>query len=272
MNRFNAGKLSIAVALLAAIGIAGTAARATERVEKRGDFWYDADGRFVSARHVDPPADFPRAGTSWREKSAALGVELPPRPAFLEERHTLAKPARVDDREVLQLNKLIVKFTEDGPVRMRRGSFTRSGSPMPDVREILTRFPAVTVRRLHQTEEREFSTRTRTRESGSRDAGCPISTISTCSPSRRRAARTPPSRTNCSRSTAWRRPISRRRVSRRRKITLSWVDGWPIADDSTTQRTASRELRPWPRTIRRSATITVVCSGGWTATRRPLNS
>ena len=81
MKRLDTTVLSIAAALVAVIATVGTPARATEMVEKRGDFWYDAGGRPVAARHIDPPAGFPRAGTSWSGKSAAPRVGLPPRAA-----------------------------------------------------------------------------------------------------------------------------------------------------------------------------------------------
>lgn len=143
--------------VLAAALIVGGSVRpapAYQIAEVRGDFYYDSEGRCVGHKSAELPAGFERRPMSHKEKFQVMGLRLPDRPTYLEPRMTFPKPAQVDDREgLMQRDKVIVKFVEGTPVRLRNGSLKAAGSAMPEVDAILARYSDATLHRCFDVPE-----------------------------------------------------------------------------------------------------------------------
>ncbi|MEZ5066880.1 MAG: S8 family serine peptidase [bacterium] len=141
--------------VLAAILVAVTpTARALEIAETRGDFYYDSNGELVGHRNADLPEGWERRPQSHAEQLRAMGITLPPAARALTPRTLPVKPDRVDGRRELSRDKIIVKFVDDVPVRLRQGTLRADGSPLPEVQDILARYPDATLHRVFDTEER----------------------------------------------------------------------------------------------------------------------
>lgn len=145
----------LGLAALVAVGVSPARTSAGVHVaEVRGDFYYDADGHLLGMRNVDPPADLVRKPMSAREKFQMLGIQLPTSVRSLEPRWVPAKPSRVDDRQGLSRDKIIVKFVEGMKVRLRNGRLLADGAAIPSVDAILAKYPDAKVQRAFDVEER----------------------------------------------------------------------------------------------------------------------
>jgi hypothetical protein len=142
--------------VLAAALIVGASVRpapAYQIAEVRGDFYYDAQGRCIGHRSAELPAGFERRPMSHKEKFQLMGLRLPERQTYLEPRMTFPKPARVDDRDGLMRDKVIVKFIEGMTVRLRNGRLQAAGAAMPQVDAILARYPEASLHRCFDVPE-----------------------------------------------------------------------------------------------------------------------
>jgi hypothetical protein len=157
-------------ALAAALGAALLAPRADayQVAEVRGDFYYDAQGNLIGHRDAELPANFERRPMSHKEKFELMGLQLPERRTYLEPRQVFAKPARVDDRDGMSRDKVIVKFVEGMPVRLRQGRLTVGNSAIPEVESIVAKYPDATLHRCFDAEERILD---ENKESGERISG-----------------------------------------------------------------------------------------------------
>src|SRR6185436_13025687 len=103
-----------------ALGLAtySSSASAFDRVtERRADAYFDARGELVGLRNADLPEGQTPTPMSQRERFAQMGIQLPDRPASLKPRTLLPKPRAVDVFRGLTLDKVVVKFVDDVPVR-----------------------------------------------------------------------------------------------------------------------------------------------------------
>jgi hypothetical protein len=157
-RRFLAAPLAtgfVFFALLAAFAAspAFAAAFLDDAVEVRGDFHYDAQGVPIAVRHAEWPAGVERGPMSHAEKFELLGIELPERPAQLEPRHVRPKPASVTASDKWHNERVMVKFAEGTPVRLRGGSLTAPGAYLAPVRAVLAAYPEAEIGRAFSLPE-----------------------------------------------------------------------------------------------------------------------
>ena len=160
--------LTAALAVLFAFGAGPMPSAAVQIAEVRGDFYYDSQGELVGHRHADLPDGLERRPMSHQEKFRLMGLELPAPSATLAPRTIWPKPLRVDDRPELSRDRIIVKFVDDLPVRLRGGALRAAGASLPDVEAVLARYPEASLHRLSRVEERILE---ENRESGERISG-----------------------------------------------------------------------------------------------------
>ncbi len=145
--------LVIFAGLLLVTGLVPTAARSGQIVEKRGSFFYDTEGQMAALPSVEPPQGFVRGVMSDKAKFAALGLELPDRPAVLKARYVAAKPASIVWHKGMRKDRVIVKFKDDVPVRLQGGNLMAMGLRLDPVHGILARYPEGTLGRAFTTPE-----------------------------------------------------------------------------------------------------------------------
>jgi hypothetical protein len=133
---------------------AASASPLDRTTEVRGDFHYDAGGELLGVRHADFPAGFVRRPMSHRDKFDAQGIRLPERPATLAPRAVRPKPARVDVHDGLMTHRVMVKFAQGTPVRLRDGELAAPGAVLDPVRAVLESHPTAVVERAFSLDER----------------------------------------------------------------------------------------------------------------------
>ncbi|MCA9753178.1 MAG: hypothetical protein KC591_13370, partial [Gemmatimonadetes bacterium] len=146
----------------------GAALRTAADTRARGDFSYDTADALLAIRNADWPPDLERTPRSARDKYALLGIDLPPARPLQERRRIPSKPARVDDRPILNRDRVLVKFVDGTRVRLRSGRLTAAGAPLPAVDAILADYPEATLLRAFDTDERILDAN---RETGERISG-----------------------------------------------------------------------------------------------------
>jgi len=140
--------------LLLLVAAPAAAEPGPDAVTRRGDFFYDTQGRNTGSVYRDFAPGFVRRGMSHKEKLALRGIALPDRPATLKPRWVRPKPDRiVAGGERFVETKLQVKFVEGVPVRLRGGALTAPRAEIAEVSSILAGYPEAVLRRLASVAE-----------------------------------------------------------------------------------------------------------------------
>ncbi len=123
-------------------------------VRRDGAFWVDEAGRPVALEMGVRPQGEERRPESHRQKLARHGIALPASRGSLRPRAIPVKPEAVVADERVDPTKVLFKFTDGEPVRLRSGRLASQGRTADTWDSIFSRYPEAEVLRAFTTEER----------------------------------------------------------------------------------------------------------------------